>query len=62
MGVGHHIAGLLFLHGLFHAHCVNHQFEVLQNLGLVPVDVAIDGFIGQQLGEIALGQNQVQKV
>ena len=36
----------LLLHGLFHAHRVHHQFQVLQDLGLVAADLAFDRPVG----------------
>jgi len=33
-----------------------------QNLRLMPADVALDGPVGQQLGHVALGHDQVEKV
>ena len=33
-----------------------------QDFGLVAADVALDGLVGQQLGEVALGHHQVEQV
>ena len=44
---------LLLLWSLFHADSVHHQFQVDQDVGLVAADGALDGFVGQQLGELA---------
>ena len=49
---------LLLLHCLFHADRVHHQLQVGQDLVLVAADVALDGLVGQQLGEVALGHHQ----
>jgi len=52
----------LLLHRLFHADGVHHQLQVGQDFGLVAADVAFDGLVGQQLGEVALGYHQVEQV
>ncbi len=43
----------LLLHRLFHADGVHNQLPIGQDLGLVATDVALDGLVGQQLGEVA---------
>ena len=48
----------MLLHRLFHADGVHHQLQVGQDFGLVAADVAFDGLVDQQLGEIALGHHQ----
>lgn len=52
----------LLLHGFFHAEGVHHQLRVGQDFGLVAADVALDGLVGRQLGEVAIGHNQVEQV
>ena len=57
------IRGSLFLlHCLFHADGVDHQFKVFKYFRLLPLNECFDGFIAQQLGKVAFGQHQVQKV
>ena len=53
---------LSLLHRLFHADGVGHQLQVAQNLWLFSLDVAFDGRVGQQLGQVALGHHQVEQV
>ncbi len=53
---------LLLLHGFFHADGVGYQFQVAQNLGLFSFDVAFDGGVGQQLGQVAFDHHQVEQV
>ncbi len=50
------------MHRLFHADGVRHQLQVGQDLRLMATDVALDGLVGQQLGEVALGDRQVEQV
>ena len=52
----------LLLHRFFHADGVHYQLQVGQDFRLMPADVALDGPVGQQLGQIALGHNQVEQV
>ncbi len=52
----------LLLHRLFHADGVHHQFEMLENFGLVPSNVALDGIVAEQLGQVPLGDHQVEQV
>lgn len=52
----------LLLQRLLHAARVRHQLQVGQDFGLVSADVAHNGFVGQQLGEVALGHDQVEQV
>ncbi len=53
---------LLLLHRLFHADRVGHQLQVAQNIWLFSLDVALNGRIGQQFGQVALGHHQVEQV
>jgi len=53
-----HIRIDLLLHRLFHTDSVHHQLQVGQDFRLVAADVALDRLIGQQLGEVALGNDQ----
>ena len=53
---------LLLLHRLFHADGVHHQLQMGQDLWFVAADVALDGLVGQQLGEVALGHHQIEQV
>ena len=53
---------MLLLDSLFHADGVHHQLQVGQDFRLVPADVALDGLVGQQLGEVALGHHQAEQV
>jgi hypothetical protein len=52
----------LELDGLFHADSVHYQLKLLQNIGLVPQDVAFDRLVGQQLGHVTLRHHQVEQV
>jgi hypothetical protein len=52
----------LLLDCLFHADGVHHQFQVGQDFGLVAADVALDGLVDQQFGEVVLGDHQVEQV
>lgn len=47
------------LHRLFHAARTHHQFEIPEDFGFMPSDVAFDGIVAEQLGQIALGHHQV---
>jgi hypothetical protein len=52
----------LLLHGFLHADSIHHQFEMLEDLGFVAVDVAFDGIFAEQLGQVAFGHDQVQEI
>ncbi len=52
----------LLLHCLFHADGVHHQFKMLEDFGFVAGDVAFDDFVAEQLGQVTLGEHQVQQV
>ncbi len=52
----------LLLHRLLHADGVHHQLEMLEDFGLVPGDVAFDGVVAEQFGQVAFGDHQVEQV
>ena len=52
----------MLLYRFFHADGVHDQFQVCQDFRLVAADIAFDGFVGQQLGQVALGHDQVKQV
>jgi hypothetical protein len=51
----------LLLDGFFHADGVHDQLKLLQDLGLVALDVTVDRLVGQQLGQVALGDHQLSR-
>jgi len=45
----------LLLHRFFHAESVHHQFEMLEDFGCVPADIAFNCVVAEQFGQVALG-------
>ncbi len=64
VGVGFEFAiGLqLLLYCFLHTDGVHNQFEMLKDFGFVPSDVAFDGIVAKQLGQVALGDHQIEQV
>ncbi len=44
----------MLLDGFLHVDGVHHQLKLLQDLGLVAIDIAFYGLVGQQLIELTL--------
>lgn len=52
----------LLLHFLRYTDGVHHQFEILEDFRLVSGDVAFNGIVAKQLGQVALRHHQIEQV
>ena len=53
---------LLLLNSFFHADSIDHQFKVPQDLWRLLAHKGLHSRIGQQLGKVTLGEDQIQEV